>query len=161
MRHVILIAAAALLAMPAEAQRLRLENEPPAPVISPPPPRAVPPMPSLETVAFCRESYGRGIKATRDFAENINAASEALRARDWYGAIGAAALARPHAVPGFQASAVLQIEVAGYHGLGNRTALAEKLKAALEDACLNSSLRLNYSQMLEGLQDEDADPQQQ
>lgn len=161
MRQVILIAAAALLAMPAETQRLRLENEPPAPVISPPPPRAVPPMPSLETVAYCRKTYRQGPKATPDFVANVNAASAALQAEDWYGVIGAAAVARPYAANAIQASALLQLEVAAYHGLGNSTALKEKLLAALEDPCLHDAVRRNYLQILDGLAAEDADIQQQ
>lgn len=160
MRQVILIAAAALLAMPAAAQRLRLENEPPAPVISPPPPRAVPPMPSLETVAYCREPYRQGAKAAPDFVANVNAAS-ALQAEDWYGVIGATAVARPYATNAIQASALMQLEVAAYHGLGNTTALREKLLAALENPCLHEAVRRNYLQILDGLAAEDVDIQQQ
>lgn len=161
MRHVILIAAAASLATPAEAQRLRLENEPPAPVTSPPPLRAAPPMPSLETVAFCRETYRHGPKPTPDFVANVNAASTALQAKDWYGVIGAVALARPHAANPIQAAALLQLEVAGYHGLGNTTTLKEKLLAALEDSCLQVAVRKNYLEMLEGLESRGADTRQQ
>lgn len=87
-------------------------------------------------------------KASKPFVEQINAASEALKLRDATGALGAAALARPHAASQRQTAAVIQIEIAAYHELGNQTALTQKLETALTDICLPSEIRENYSQML-------------
>lgn len=62
----------------------------------------------------CATSDGNGQRATKEFVDNYNAAQRALEVKHWAGAIGGAALARPHAIYGQQLAAVLQIEVAAY-----------------------------------------------
>jgi hypothetical protein len=88
-------------------------------------------------------------KASKPFVDNFNVASVALQSRDGAGALVAAALARPHAATQRQRAAVLQIEVAAYHELGNEAALAEKLEVGLTDGCVPAIVRKNYRQMLD------------
>jgi len=87
--------------------------------------------------------------AAREFVENLYAAQAALKARDGAGALGAAALARPHARSGSQLSAVTQLEVAAYHALRDEAALVEKLEAGIAEACMPGAVRKNYQQILD------------
>lgn len=107
----------------------------------------------------CRQSYPE--KAKKAFVENFQAASVALKAEEWAAAIGAVALARPHAMNGTQRAALLQIEVAAYSGLQDEAATAEKIEAALLDPCMPAAVHKNYRQMLDKIRAGDAAPEQQ
>lgn len=109
----------------------------------------------------CTTSDGNGQRATKAFVENYNAALQALQAKDWAGAIGGAALARPHAIYGQQLSALLQVEVASYAGWGSQASLTSKLEAGIAAPCLAETVRDNYRQMLADIRANPAAPQQQ
>lgn len=74
----------------------------------------------------CRPPDGITQKATKTFVENYNAAQRALNAKDWAGAIGGAALARPHAIYGVQQAILLQIEIVAYDGWGGAGVAQDK-----------------------------------
>lgn len=109
----------------------------------------------------CTTSDGSGQRATKAFVENYNAAQQALQTKDWAGAIGAAALARPHAIYGQQLSALLQIEVAAYAGWGSQASLISKLEAGIAAPCMAETIRDNYRQQLAAMRSKPAAPQQQ
>lgn len=88
-------------------------------------------------------------KATKAFAENYRSATASLGARDWTGALNGAALARPHVNNRRQEEALIQIEVAAYHGAGTDTAMAERIEAFLALPCTPAAIRKNYQSVLD------------
>jgi hypothetical protein len=99
--------------------------------------------------------------ATKTFVENYNAAQQALQAMDWAGAVGGAAVARPHAIYRQQLSALLQIEVAAYAAWGSQASLTSKLEAGIAAPCMAEAVRDNYRRMLADIRAKSAAPQQQ
>jgi hypothetical protein len=148
MRFLIPAALAALMAGPALGQRLRLENEPPAP--EPTPYHYATPEQLAETrgppLGACERS---SFKATKEFAENINAASAAFGSKDYVAALKAVERARPHAQPGAQMSAVAQIEVASILQLGGEVAAIPKLEAILSNPCIRGTVRQDFTKILD------------
>lgn len=108
----------------------------------------------------CRPPDGITQKATKTFVENYNAAQRALNAKDWAGAIGGAALARPHAIYGVQQAILLQIEIVAYDGWGALESLRTKLQVAIQSPCLSEADRNNYRRMLAEIISKPAAPQQ-
>lgn len=148
MRFLISAALAALMAGPALGQRLRLENEPPPP--EPTPYQYATPEQLAETRGPPLGACQRGpAKASKEFAENINAASSAFGAKDYVAALNAVERARPHAANGVQLSAVLQIEVASIVQLSGEAAAARKMEALLSDPCVPRNVRQNFTRLLE------------
>lgn len=117
--------------------------------------------PQREPEPPCVESDVQPSKANKEFAENYNTSSLALRSGDWAGALEAAALARPHASDQRQSTAILLIEVAAYHELGTPAAREQILETALAAPCLPAALRRNYREMLDKLRASEAAPQRQ
>ncbi len=122
MRTAILIALAALLAAPARGQ--------------------LPPGQGI-----C-EGSGTAAKASREFAENFNAANSAYAAADHAAAMNALERARPHAKSDMQRSYIAQTEIAIMIGAGADTAAIPKLEAALNDPCVKPAARQNLAKML-------------
>ena len=147
MRFLIPVALAAFLTGPAWAQ-LRLENEPPPP--TPPPYQYATP----EQLAEARgpdlgQCPSKGGKATKPFAENINAASSAFAAKDYVAALNAMERARPHASDIFQRTALAQIEVASMLQLGGEIAAIPKLEVLVDDPCIGAATREGFRKSLE------------
>ena len=88
-------------------------------------------------------------KANKGFVDNYNVATASLSARSWTAAIDAAALARPYVLTGRQEEALIQIEVAAYHGAGNEAAMVERIEAYLALPCTPPAIRKNYQSMLD------------
>ena len=148
MRFLIPVALAALLVAPASGQRLRLENEPPPP--EPQPYQYATPEQLLETRGPPLGVCERGPpKASKEFAENINAASAAFGAKDYVAALNAVERARPHAQPGAQLSAVAQIDVAATIQLAGEIAAIPKLEAILRNPCIRGTVRQDFTRILE------------
>ena len=108
----------------------------------------------------CRPPDGITQKATKTFVENYNAAQRALNAKDWAGAIGGAAPARPHAIYGVQQAILLQVEIVAYDGWGALESLRTKLEVAIQYPCLSEADRNNYRRMLAEIISKPAAPQQ-
>jgi hypothetical protein len=107
----------------------------------------------------CRNRDGSS-KATRAFVEAFNAATQALQARDWSGAMRQAALARAHVRDGVQSSALTQIEIAALAETGDEGTFAAALDAALGTPCLPDAVRDNYRRMLAEIISNPTAPQQ-
>lgn len=148
MRCLIPAALAALMAGPALGQRLRLENEPPPP--EPTPYQYATPEQLAETrgppLGACERS---SFKATKEFADNINAASAAFGSKDYVAALNAVERARPHAQPGVQMSAVAQIEVASIIQLSGEIAAIPKLEVLVASPCIGHGVRQDFSKILD------------
>lgn len=132
MKPVILIAAAALLAMPAQGQ-LPTEQEPP----------------SQLAVSQCGATKPQ--LAKRAFVENFGDATFALQTKDWMGELGAAGLARPHTMSGDQEAALPQIAVSACGDAGNSTALAEKLRNGILNPCIAPAVRQFSREVLDDM----------
>lgn len=147
MRCLIPVALAALPASPAWAQ-LRLENEAPPP--APKPYQYATPEQLAEArgpeLGACERS---SFKASKPFAENINAASSAFSAGDWVAALNAVERARPHAQPGAQMTAVAQIEVASIIQLSGEIAAIPKLEALVQSPCIGHGVRQDFTRILQ------------
>jgi hypothetical protein len=87
--------------------------------------------------------------ASVEFVETFKTTGLALRGKDWAGAIGGAALARPHATSRHQESALIQVEVVAYHELRNQAAMVELMERAIANECTAIGVRKNYQQMLD------------
>jgi hypothetical protein len=107
----------------------------------------------------CRNRDGPS-KATRAFVEAYHAASQALQARDWSGAMRQAALARAHVLNGDQGSALTQIEIAALAETDDAGTFAAALDAALGTPGLPDAVRDNYRRMLAEITSKPAAPQQ-
>lgn len=134
MRTVILIALAAMAAAPAQGQ-LILENH------------------------VCDRGEV-GAKASKPFAETLNAASTAYGAGDHAAALNALERARPHASNNVQRSAIVQIEIAIMVGVGAEASAIRKLEAALGDPCMKRAARLTFEKMLDQARAKAGVPQQ-
>jgi hypothetical protein len=109
----------------------------------------------------CESPSGRIAKAKLEFVENFRTANAALKAEDWAGVIGSAALARPHVIDRQQEQALIQLEGAAYHGVGNASSMIERIETYLAMPCNVPAIRKNYIQMLEKTRSGiDASPEQ-
>lgn len=70
-------------------------------------------------------------KAKKEFVENYNKAQEALKAKNWTGAISAADAAAPHAADNAQKSALFSIKIAASHGGGKKQDLIKNIEAQM------------------------------
>lgn len=107
----------------------------------------------------CRN--GQPDRAKQEFVVPFTAASRALQASDWSGAMRNAALARPHAMSGQQSSAVTQIEIAALTETGEPGTLAAAIEAAMATPCLPVVIREHYAAKLRELRTAGTATQQQ
>ena len=103
--------------------------------------------------AYGQESQcgGPGSKAKKAFVESYSAASQALHARDWNGALSAAAQARRFAMDGTQVSALIQIQVAALAETEDKATFMAAMEAALGTPCLPASVGDSYTRKLREL----------
>jgi hypothetical protein len=112
--------------------------------------------------AYGQESQcgGSGSKARMEFVDAYRAASQALQARDWNGALRAAAEARPFAMDGSQVAVLIQIQIAAIAETEDKATFMAALQAALDTPCLSEQVSDNYARRLQELRSDAASQQQ-
>lgn len=133
MRYAILIALAAMMLGPAEAERA------PQPIVVP---------------DTCKNTPMS--KATESFVTAFNLATAAYQAKDYGAALEALDGARPHASDRMQQGAILQLEIGALLGLDRTDAALPLLRGGVDDPCISSAARKNFRNILDKLEAETA-----